>query len=46
MKKLLQIHNITKIFGEGTINEKVAINNLSLTLEEGDFVKDNHLDNA
>ena len=38
MKKLLQIHNITKIFGEGTINEKVAINNLSLTLEEGDFV--------
>lgn len=38
MKKLLQIHNITKIFGEGTINEKVAINDLSLTLEEGDFV--------
>ncbi|MBR5516776.1 MAG: ATP-binding cassette domain-containing protein [Firmicutes bacterium] len=35
---MLQIHNITKIFGEGTINEKVAINNLSLTLEEGDFV--------
>lgn len=38
MKKLLQIHNITKIFGEGTINEKIAINNLSLELEEGDFV--------
>lgn len=38
MKKLLQIHNITKIFGEGTINEKIAINDLSLTLEEGDFV--------
>ncbi|MBR5129058.1 MAG: ATP-binding cassette domain-containing protein [Firmicutes bacterium] len=38
MEKLLQIHNITKIFGEGTINEKVAIDNLSLTLEEGDFV--------
>mgnify|MGYP002514933260 CR=1 FL=1 len=38
MKKLLQIHNITKIFGEGTINEKIAINNLSLTLEEGEFV--------
>lgn len=38
MKKLLQIHNITKIFGEGTINEKVAINDLSLELEEGDFV--------
>ncbi|MBR6529535.1 MAG: ATP-binding cassette domain-containing protein [Firmicutes bacterium] len=35
---MLQIHNITKIFGEGTINEKVAINDLSLTLEEGDFV--------
>ncbi len=38
MEKLLQIHNITKIFGEGTINEKVAIRDLSLTLEEGDFV--------
>lgn len=38
MKKLLQIHNITKIFGEGTINEKIAINDLSLELEEGDFV--------
>jgi len=38
MEKLLQIHNITKIFGEGTINEKVAINDLSLTLEEGEFV--------
>lgn len=38
MKKLLQIHNITKIFGGGTINEKIAINDLSLELEEGDFV--------
>lgn len=38
MEKLLQIHNITKIFGEGTINEKVAIDDLSLTLEEGEFV--------
>ncbi len=38
MEKLLQIHNIKKIFGEGTINEKVAIKELSLTLEDGDFV--------
>lgn len=38
MENLLQIHNITKVFGEGTINEKVAIDNLSLTLKDGDFV--------
>lgn len=38
MEKLLQIHNITKIFGEGTINEKVAISDLTLELPAGDFV--------
>lgn len=38
MEKLLQIHNITKVFGEGTINEKVAINNLSLEIERQEFV--------
>ena len=35
---MLKIKNITKIFNAGTVNEKVALNNLSLTLEDGDFV--------
>ena len=32
------INNISKTFGKGTVNEKVAINNLSLNLGKGDFV--------
>lgn len=35
---MLQIKDITKIFNEGTVNEKIALNGLSLTLEDGDFV--------
>ena len=38
MKNLLEIKEITKVFGEGTVNEKVALNSVSLTLREGDFV--------
>lgn len=38
MKNLLDIKEITKVFGEGTVNEKVALNSVSLTLKEGDFV--------
>ena len=38
MKNLLEIKEITKVFGEGTVNEKVAVNSVSLTLKEGDFV--------
>ena len=38
MKNLLEIKEITKVFGEGTVNEKVALNSVSLTLKEGDFV--------
>lgn len=38
MKNLLEIKDITKVFGEGTVNEKVALNSVSLTLREGDFV--------
>ena len=34
----LEIKNITKIFNPDTANEKVALDNLSLTLEDGDFV--------
>ena len=35
---MLELKNITKIFNPGTVNEKVALNGLSLTLEDGDFV--------
>ncbi|MBE5791271.1 MAG: ABC transporter ATP-binding protein [Clostridiales bacterium] len=35
---MLEIKNLTKTFNAGTINEKVALDNLSLTLEDGDFV--------
>lgn len=35
---MLELKNIRKTFNAGTINEKVALNNLSLKIEEGDFV--------
>jgi len=35
---MLEIKNICKTFNPGTINEKTALNNVSLTLEDGDFV--------
>lgn len=35
---MLELKNITKIFNEGTVNEKIALSDLSLTLEDGDFV--------
>lgn len=35
---MLEIKNITKVFYPGTVNEKIALNNLSLTLKDGDFV--------
>lgn len=35
---MLEIKNITQTFNPGTVNEKVALNNLSLTLNDGDFV--------
>lgn len=35
---MLEIRNIYKTFNPGTVNEKVALNGLSLRLEEGDFV--------
>ena len=34
---MLEIKNIYKTFNPGTINEKVALNGLSLKLNEGDF---------
>ena len=35
---MLELKNITKIFNAGTVNEKVALDGLSLTLNDGDFV--------
>ena len=34
---MLNIDNIVKVFNAGTVNEKVALNGLSLHLDEGDF---------
>ena len=38
MKKLLEAEDIKKVFGSGTVNEKLALDNVNLTLSEGDFV--------
>ena len=38
MNKLLEVNGITKVFGAGTVNEKTALNRVSLTMSEGDFV--------
>ena len=35
---MLELKNITKTFNIGTVNEKTALDNLSLTLNDGDFV--------
>ena len=35
---MLEIKNITKIFNAGTVNEKVALDGVSLILNDGDFV--------
>ena len=35
---MIEIKNITKTFNPGTVNESKAIDNLSLTLNEGDFI--------
>ena len=37
-KIMLEIKDVYKTFNPGTVNEKRALNGLSLTLEEGDFV--------
>ncbi len=38
MSEMLALRNISKTFGAGTVNEKKAVENLSLTLQSGDFV--------
>ena len=38
MAEMLKLNNIHKTFNPGTINEKIALNGVNLTLNEGDFV--------
>ena len=38
MEAVLELKNITKTFNPGTVNEKVALKNLNLLLNDGDFV--------
>lgn len=38
MAEMLKLDNIHKTFNHGTINEKIALNGVNLTLNEGDFV--------
>ena len=35
---MLEIKNVYKTFNAGTVNEKIALKGLDLTLEDGDFV--------
>lgn len=35
---MLELKNIRKVFNPGTINEKIALDGLNLTLKDGDFV--------
>ena len=35
---MLELKHVTKTFNKGTVNEKVALDDISLTLEDGDFV--------
>ena len=38
MSIMLEVKNVHKIFNAGTINQKIALNGVNLTLNEGDFV--------
>ncbi len=35
---MLEIKNVSKTFYPGTVNERIALNDVSLTLNDGDFV--------
>lgn len=35
---MLRVTGISKIFGKGTINEKIALRNIDLNIDEGEFV--------
>lgn len=35
---MLEIKNLKKVFNSGTVNERIALNGINLTLKDGDFV--------
>ena len=35
---MLKVENVSKTFNPGTVNEKLALDNFSITINEGDFV--------
>lgn len=35
---MLELQNVTKVFHPGTVNEKIALNDMSLRLDDGEFV--------
>jgi putative ABC transport system ATP-binding protein len=35
---MLKLHNVVKVFNQGTINEKLALNGLSLEISDADFL--------
>ena len=35
---MLELKNVTKTFNPGTVNEKIAMNRLSLDVKKGDFI--------
>ena len=35
---LLRLNDVYKVFNEGSVDEKMALQSINLTLEEGDFV--------
>ncbi len=35
---MLTINHLTKIYGKGTINEKIALNDINLSVKEGEFI--------
>ena len=37
-KNMLEVRGVSKTFNKGTINEKLALDNVSLTLEDEDFI--------
>ena len=38
MSEMLKVDHISKTFNPGTINEKIALRDITLHMEEGDFI--------
>ena len=35
---MIEIRHLTKIFNKGTVNEKIALDDISLTIDDSDFI--------